>query len=209
MKELRPITYTNIREFPATDFRAYLRADGYSHSFLRYEKDGTIEYKEVTEKMLLGSMVDSLLTEPDRVRLDAANQHLFPAACEIASQVKALYGPIIAQFRAQVNYVGVMHCAGLSMNTKGRLDWLLPCFAVSDLKVTTAKNEDAMRALIKYMGYDNQLWHYCKMAGVTRGYIHAYSTTAKRCLRPLFVDCSGDTNEFWEGKVIKFGTVAA
>ncbi len=207
------IVHTNIREFPTADFRAYLSTPGYSHSYCKYEKDGVVEYKEATDKMRLGSLVDALLTEPDSIRIDQNNKHLFLQGQAIATAIKNDFGTMIKQFDPQVNYAATMSLTSpdgsplLSMPTKGRLDWRIKKKMVLDLKVTDAKSNEQMQALIKFMGYGNALWNYCKMEQVDTAYIIPFSVKLGKCLSPVFINCASNENEFWEGKIKRFDAV--
>ena len=274
-------------------FQEYLKLDGYSHSFLKYQKNGVAESKEATVNMQIGTMVDQILTEPAKVdmshelykeakqiahsltstygeminafkkqvsytgvfhyagfqlpvkgRLDFLipkhavvdlkvtwskdvlalieymqigtlvdqiltepakvdmSHELYKEAKQIAHSLTSTYGEMIAAFKKQVSYTGVFHYAGFQLPVKGRLDFLIPNHAVVDLKVTWSKD---VLALIEYMGYKNQLFAYCKMAGVKKGYIMIHSAPLNKT---TIVDIAiPDTNEFWQEQILNFGTV--
>lgn len=192
------IHYTNIQRHDNIPFTDYLRFEGYSHSYLKYEQNGEKAEIEVTKQMRLGSMVDAILTDPENV--DMSDEMYVPGR-DIARKIKQQFGNMFQHFDKQVSYTACVEYRGCKMKTTGRLDFLLAGHAVVDLKVTKAKD---VIALIEFMGYKNQLWHYCKYAGVSKGYIMIYSTTTKQTMI-VYVDCSQPVNEFWAGKILKLG----
>jgi hypothetical protein len=154
----------------------------------------------VSEKMKLGSMVDAFLTQPDEVDFKSP---WFNIGRQIAIRIKEDFGSIIKHLEPQISYTAELEFNGFTMPTTGRLDWLLRGQAVVDLKVTEATD---LKSLIKFMGYDNQMWNYGGLAGVNKSFILAYSTKLKKCL-PLIEIPRQDRNEFWESKILRFGTV--
>lgn len=193
------IIYKDIKSFKSEDFGAYLNAPGYSHSFLKQEVNGVVPEFNETENVRIGKMVDNIITgEP--VDMDS---DLYPYCRDIAKQITATYGGLIKQFQTQVNYSATACLNGFEMPVKGRLDFLLPGHAVIDLKVTKSMN---VHLLAKFMGYENQLWHYCKMAGVKTGFLMFYSIPLKKT-QLIQVDCSGNFNQFWADKILKFGKI--
>lgn len=192
------ITYTNIQRHDNIPFADYLKIGGYSHSFLKYEQNGEKAEIEVTKQMRLGSMVDAILTDPENV--DMSDEMYIPGR-DISRKIKAQFGQMFQHFEKQVSYTGTVEYKGFKMRTTGRLDFLLPKLAVVDLKVTKMKD---VHALIEFMGYKNQLWHYCRYAGVEKGYIMIYSMPLKQTFI-VSIDCSDKMNEFWAGKILKLG----
>ena len=65
------IEYKNIQQFQNVAFDKYLSMPGYSQSFLKREVNGVNPGMEVTDNMKLGSMVDAILTEPDKVDISS------------------------------------------------------------------------------------------------------------------------------------------
>jgi hypothetical protein len=195
------IQYTNIQRRLNIPFNEYQKFNGYSHSFLKSEINGVSPEFIASEKVKLGSLVDAILTQDDKV--DYADPQ-FNVAMKIAIEIKDKFGVMIKQFVPQVSYTAMASYGGLQMPITGRLDWELPKHAVIDLKVTGAKTDKEFATLIALMGYDNQLFNYCKMAGVTKGYLMPYSTSAKKCLSVVSVPIM-DRNIFWESKILKFG----
>lgn len=197
------ISTTNIQRHDDVPFTEYLRMPGNSHSFLRYEKNGEKAEIIATEKMKRGSMVDSILTDkPQDVDMSSP---LYEQAKQIAYSIRKNFGGMIDSMEKQVSFTAEMEHLDHKMIGKFRLDFLLPGYIVLDLKVTDAKPKQ-IPGLITHMGYDNQLWGYSKVAQVDRAFILAYSVPAKNVF--LFnVPVSSPTNEFWEGKILKFGTI--
>lgn len=197
------ISYNNTIRHENIPFEQYLKLGGFSHSFLKGQKNGISPFFKVTDKVRLGSLVDALLTQDDRFDFsDPLAQH----AIKIARNVKDTFGGMISLFKPQISYTSEMQLDAFKMKVTGRLDWELPKQAVIDLKVTGAKSDKEFAAYIEHMGYKNQLWHYAKMANVPKAYIIAYSVTSRKCLNVVSVPI-GDRNEFWENAVMEFGSV--
>ena len=194
------ISYSGIQQHTITDFQKYLAIPGYSFSFLKREQNGESPEFILTDKIELGKLVDDILTRGHR---DYAHR-LYPIAQDIAMFINGKWPQVIQSCDKQVAYTGTAEMNGFTMDVKGILDFLFPGFFVLDLKVTAAKLKD-IPALIQYMGYDNQLWNYGKLANVNKAYLLFYSTTSKCCCVHGFR--IGSRNEFWEGKILKFGRV--
>jgi hypothetical protein len=195
------ISYTNIKSYEGISFEDYLKLKGYSHSFLKSNLNGVKQYFNTTDKVRLGSLVDNILTEPSKADMTSS---LYPAAKAIAFQIKQLFGDLILSAQKQMSYTATMHMAGFNMDVTGRLDFLLPNFAVVDLKITNEKNVDG---IIEYMGYNNQLWHYSKMARVTKAFLLFYVVPLKQVV-VRSVDVTSDENGFWANKIIDFGSTS-
>lgn len=195
------IEYSNIRRYNDLDFDDYLEIPGMSFSYLKGERYGQAKEVPLTHKIRIGKMVDAILTEDGRI--DMADE-FYPIARSIAEKIKAKFGEFIVKFEKQISYSADAIYNGYKLSTKGRLDYLLPGMAVIDLKVTHVK-ADQVRPLIKFMQYDNQLWNYANMAQVKRKYIMIHSVPSKTT---EMVDMGVVTsyNEFWQGKIEKFGT---
>jgi len=197
------ITYSNTQRYENLPFEQYLKLDGYSHSFLKGQKNGITPYFKVTDKVRLGSLVDALLTQDDRFDF---SDPLAQKAISIARNIKDTFGGMIKLFKPQISYTSVASLGAFSLKVTGRLDWELPKHCIIDLKVTGAKSDKEFATYIEHMGYKNQLWHYAKMGGFNKAYIVAYSTPAKKCLNVVSIPV-GDRNEFWEQKILEFGSV--
>lgn len=195
------ITYSNIVRHDNMPAQDYFKLSGYSHSFLKREKSGVIEKFEPSQKMLVGSLVDQILTDPNNV---SAADPLYPKARTIAICIKSTFGYLIKRFKPQVSFTADVNYNGLTMPTTGRLDWLLERHAVIDLKFTSAKK---IEPIVEHFGYRNQIWNYAKMAQVNKGYIIAYSDAIGDCLPVFPVDVTADYNDFWAKSVMKFGSV--
>jgi hypothetical protein len=196
------ISVSNIVRIEGIPFQEYLQLPGYSHSFLKREVNGVAPDLETTDNMRLGSLVDAILTEPEKADMSS---HLYEAARAIAYEVKTKFAAALKLFLKQLSFTADMEMSGFIMPVKGRLDFLLPGHAVIDLKVTKMKD---IPALIEHMGYKNQLWHYCQMAQVKVAYLMIYCVPTKKVYL-IKLDCSSNTNFFWEEKILKFGKVAA
>jgi len=196
------ITYTNIQRYDNLEFEEYLKLPGFSHSFLKHAKNGIKSDITVTDKMRVGSMVDAILTEPHKANM--ANP-IYPYCKDIAFNVKEKFGTLIQHFQKQISYTATVQYNVFEMPTTGRLDFLLPGHAVIDLKITDSKD---IPALIEFMGYKNQGWHYCKLAGVNKFYLMVYCIPKKKTFLYEF-DCSDGYNTFWANKVMEYGSVAA
>jgi hypothetical protein len=196
------IQYTDIVRYDNLSFEDYLKLNGHSHSFLKANIQGVRKFIDVTDNMRVGSMVDAILTEPAKADMSS---ELYPHCKAIAFELKKMFGDVMMACKKQISYTANATFNGLSIPTTGRLDFLLENAAVIDLKITQSKDVDA---LIKYMGYENQVWHYSKMAKVSKAYLIMYSVPLKKVI-VKFIDASSDMNEFWVNKIIDFGMVPA
>lgn len=196
------ITYSNIQAYENIPFEDYLKLEGYSHSFLKSNVQGVKKYFDVTDKVRIGSLVDNILTEPAKADMTSP---LYPAAKAIAFEIKNIFGDMIQTAQKQMSYTATLELAGLSMKTTGRLDFLIPNFAVIDLKITNEKKVDA---LIEFMGYNNQLWHYSRLGGVKKAFLLFYVVPLKQVIVRA-VDVTNEENGFWINKIIDFGTAEA
>lgn len=194
------IEYYNIKRYDNVDFAEYLKMPGYSNSWLKQERNGVVSDFKMTDNIKRGSLVDSILTEPHKVDM---SHPLYSEARNIASTIKSTFGDLINSFQKQVSFTSDVRCGEFVMASKGRLDFLIENIAVIDLKCTQSKN---LKDVIYYMKYPEQMWHYCKMAKVDKAYLMMYSIPMKKT-EIIKVDCSSDTNDFWEGKIQKFGRV--
>jgi len=194
------IEYKDIKRYDNLDFSDYLKLKGYSHSFLKSEINGVTPEFKMTDKVMIGKLVDGILTDPASVEM---LNPLYPVAKSIAYKIKSCFGAEIEKFEKQVSYTANMVYNGFVMPTTGRLDFLIPKHAVVDLKVTHAPD---VYALIEHMGYKNHLFSYCKMAQVLRQYILIYSVP-KKFTYLIDLGYVGTSNEFWEQKILKFGNV--
>lgn len=192
------IEYKNIKRFDNLSFEDYMKLPGYSYSFLRSERNGIAPDIEVTNKMRLGSLVDGILTSPETVNM---SDDLYSNAKTIASEIKLAFGSCLIFFKTQVSYTGEAQFKDYKIITKGRLDFLLEKHALIDLKITESKG---IKALVDYMSYRNQIWHYCKLSNVKKAYLIIHSIPLKKS-QIIEVSIS-DYNDFWASKILKFGT---
>lgn len=194
------IIYSDRKRFDAVPFPDYLQMPGYSHSFMKLQRNGIAEDLAITENIRMGKLVDGILTSPGSVDI---TDPLYRHARDIAHDITRAFGPFIKQFISQISYTAKMEFNGFKMHSKGRLDWLIPAQAVIDLKVTKSRD---MRGLIEFMGYKNQLWHYCKLANVDKGFLMIHSIPLKKT-ELLKINCADSTNLFWADKIMQFGKV--
>lgn len=195
------ITYSNISTSNGIDFNDYLKYTGYSHSFLKGESFGIAKEVPMTDKIKVGKLVDAILTEPESIDKYDMLDILYPIAKEIAFKIRDQFGDLIKRFESQISFTADVEYEGFTMPTKGRMDYLLKDVAVIDLKVSFAKD---VKALIEFMKYENQLWHYCKAMNVTQAYLLIYSVPLKKT-QLIKIDVSQPVNEFWADKCLKFG----
>ena len=195
------ITYSNIKRYENLDFEDYLKLKGLSHSYLKYELNGEKKPIEVTNNMILGSYVDSILTGESK-SIDMLNP-IYSAAKNIAVKIDKTFGSCISSLKSQISYTCEMEHLGYKITATGRLDYLLENNAVIDLKVTQSKK---VYDLIKYMGYTNQLWHYSKMANVQLAYIMIHSVPLKETFM-ISLDVTSNSNDFFESKILKLGSL--
>lgn len=194
------LTYTNIIRHDNIPFEDYLKLKGFSNSFLKYQRNGIVPPKEITDNMKVGSLVDNILTEPGKANM---SDPFYPYCKKIAFNIKERFGDLINVFEKQVSFTAEISYENFIMPTTGRLDFGLPKIAVIDLKVTKSSIKQ-VPALIDFMGYKNQLWNYCKMYGVNNCYIMVHSIPDNKTeLYPY--DMSSDYNEFWANGVMQFG----
>lgn len=194
------IIYQNIVRYDNIDFKEYLKLNGQSHSGLKNNYTGVKEAITITDNIRIGSLVDGILTEPKSVNY---SDPLYQYAKSLAFELKNFFGDLISILKPQVSYTAEISLEQFMMKVKGRLDFLLEGIATLDIKITKSKDIDA---LIEFMGYKNQLWHYSKLAGTPKAYLIIYSIPLKKVIVKE-VDAQSDTNAFWENKIIDFGTV--
>ncbi len=199
------IIYNDCIELSTANFQEYLLAPGYSHSFLKSQKGGVTPSFNVTDKIMIGKIVDQILTDSGKVDY---GHPMFKKAAKIAEIIKQTFGFMLPKLRTQVAFTGTANYCSLSLQTKGILDYLLTKFAVIDLKVTAEKDVDK---LIEFMGYTNQLWHYARLVGVQNAFILIYSTHKDKQANPcrlIKIDVSVPVNEFWKNAILDFGYAA-
>jgi len=193
------ITFSDIQQHLSVPFEVYQKLPGLSTSFLKQEVGGVKPDFVMTDKVRVGSLVDSILTEPKKADMSSP---LYPYAKEIAFKLKQTFGDMMSSFIPQVSYTAIAEHQGFKMRVRGRLDYLLPKLAVIDLKVTYAKD---IPALIDFMRYKEQMFLYCQFAGVQKAYLLVYCVPKKTCT-VHFIDCSGSST-WWEEKIIAFGKI--
>lgn len=193
------IKFSNIKRFDDIPFEDYLKTPGYSHSFLKREINGSSPEFKMSDKVELGSLVDAILTQPDKVDIYSPQ---LKRAEKIAQKIlDSPFGALIPSFLSQPSYSLDMTYNGFIMPSKVRLDWGIPKVAPIDLKVTGESN---FKAIIEHMAYDNQLFIQAAALQAKDAYLLMYSSKTNECQliqRPL------NTGEFWKEKILKFGSV--
>lgn len=197
------VTYTNIQQHNGEDFGAYLLRPGYSHSFLKQQKGGETPYFNVTDNVTIGKIVDVILT--GNVTSEIYEHRMYGYCQQIASAIKSTFGTVLDASLKQAAFTADMNFGEFTMPSKGILDLLIPNHCVIDLKVTKSKD---IRALIKFMGYENQVWHYSRLCNVKKAYLMIYSIPLKKC-ELIEVDVSEPVNNFWGEAILNFGRVKA
>jgi len=193
--------YTAINKFDRLPFQDYLSLPGYSFSFLKRQRGGVVEPFAETNKMAFGTLVDALLTQPDRVP-EYADRATLAEARRAVVEIRKLLGLNLNLFEFQTSFTALVTGeTGFSMPVKGRTDIIIHD-SVIDLKVTEV-NESRLPHLIHHFGYDKQLFHYAKLAEVDDAYILFYLRKKRKCfLRKI--DTSRADN-FWECATLEFG----
>lgn len=198
------VVYRNCQRAQVASFEEYLSLPGKSHSSIKSDKGGYSAPFNVTKKVMIGKIIDQILTDSGKV--DYANEN-YPVARIIANRIKEKFAPVLAHLQTQVAFTGTMEYKGLTMPVKGILDYLLPKFCVLDLKYTEEQHVDK---LITYMGYPNQLWNYGKLASVNKSYIISFSAHKANQSNPcriIEIPIHQENNTFWENAVLNFGEV--
>lgn len=196
------ITCHSVQRIYNLDFSSYLLLPQYSHSYLKSEKNGHASFKAATPKMQIGSIVDAMLTGG----YADMNSELYPDAKKIAVVIERDFGWAISKIDKQVSMTGIMRLtlggATFELQIKGRPDYECRTMFIMDLKVT-AERLSKIDSNISFMGYPNQQFGYAKQADVKKSYLLIYSRKDKEAIvKPIAI---GDTNKWWEEKIIKFG----
>lgn len=198
------IIYENIKLLPPSDFSEYLAADGLSHSYLKHQVGGIVPEMNVTDNMKMGSLIDSMLTEPEKVDFTSP---FYRGARKIADKItSSQFGPLLNFFQKQLSFTAdasyIQNGIKWTIKTKGRLDYCMLGKVVLDLKFTKQKD---IRAVINFFGYDNQLWHYARLSKAKQAYILAYVEPLDK-VDLIAIDVSQTTNNFWSNHIVDFGT---
>jgi hypothetical protein len=192
------ITCTNIQRLESLDFENYKLLPQYNFSYLKMQRAGVAQQIKVTDKIILGKLVDDIRTNGN---VDMSHK-LYPHAKQIAAYLYDNFGNVLDYLTPQVSYTGTMEYNGFTLPVKGRPDFELKKRLIIDLKITHAKN---VEGVIKYMRYHDQLYGYGKLAQVPEAYILSYSVPLKQAKIYPVIPIT-DYNEFWADKIIKFGT---
>jgi hypothetical protein len=199
------LEYRNIVRYDDMPFDEYKKLGGRGFSNLKNSKDGIQKEFKMTDKILLGSIVDSIKT--GTVSNEEYKSHLFKPASSIAKKLDESFGSIFPLLQKQVSFSCDLFYEGFVMPTQGRLDFLLKNRCVIDLKVNnSAKSMEDCLKVIEWMGYKKQVFHYSNLAEVSKKYIMMYSTVVSDTF--LIPIVTGEDEEQWFiNKVIEFGEV--
>lgn len=190
------ITCKNIIRLPGLDFESYKLLPQYNFSYLKSERAGIAKPVTETPKIILGKLVDDILTDgkPDMLH------KLYPHAKKIAAFLDEKFGHVLPFLAKQVSFTGELYYNGFVLPVKGRPDFELLKSLIIDLKVTSARN---YQGVIDYMRYNDQQWLYAKLAQAKESYLLPYSIPLQQAdFIPVPLP---DYNEFWADKIIKFG----
>lgn len=210
------LSYVNVTRHDNTLFAEYLDWPEYSHSFLKYQKNGVVPPKEETVNMTFGKIVDAILC--NEVTGELYSHALYPHAMKQSEAITEKFGYAMQHMVKQPSYRGSLDYNGFRLPVKVRLDMQLGDILLFENKVTFsgianrhASQEAKIKsilAVIKYMGYDNQALHQLGMSGVKEGYIMIHSAPLnetflfKRLQDPNEVVASQD---WWKKQVAMFG----
>jgi hypothetical protein len=190
----------NIQRLDGLDFESYKILPQLNFSYLKNQRAGVAKQISQTPKIVLGKLVDDILTGG---KVDMLNK-LYPHAKKIAHFLQDKFGHVLPFLAKQVSFTGELHYNGIALPVKGRPDFELLKSLIIDLKVTHAKD---VRGVINYMRYEDQQWVYAKLAQVKEAYILSYSVPLQKAdIIPLQIN---DYNEFWADKILKFGKLSA
>lgn len=197
---MQVINCVNIRRLEGLDFESYKLLPQFNFSFLKGERAGIAKQIHETPKIILGRLVDDILTDG---KPDMLNK-LYPHAKKIAAFLIDKFGHIMPFLAKQVSFTGELHYNGMMLPVKGRPDFELLKSLTIDLKVTHAKD---VMGVINYMRYQEQQWLYAKLAQARDAYLLPYSVPLQSArILQLTV---GDYNDFWADKILKFGKLIA
>jgi len=195
------ILMQNVEILRNVDFSEYLKIKAYSNSFLKMEVGGVTPAFNPSDKVKIGSLVDSILTEPEKADISSP---FYKISCQISNYIVKEFGfELWESLESQLSWVGELNYKGLIMPIKGRLD-KFGLNRVWDLKITHEPIKN-INSLIKFLGYDNQMWLYAKAMKVDAAVLIFYSVKDKAIAYKV-IDCSGNDNPFFEEKTLKFGS---
>ncbi len=190
-------------------FDNYLESPGFSHSSIKMMRNGVQRDFITTDKVRIGKIVDDILTNP---KVNHEDNPLYNIARDIADKMIVEYGSLLKYAKYQSSYFGDMIDleSGLFIHIKGRPDCEFVKKIIIDYKVTDdAKNERDCHKLIEFMGYDNQLWNYGKLADADNHFLFIYSRKAKRTftIKRLTTNLDRDLAEnWWTNKILEHGS---
>lgn len=194
------LTVHNRTKHTDISFNDYLAIDAKSNSFFKQNVNGVMPEFTTTEKMALGSMVDTLLTNSTGSKIIDHASPLFPQAKRIADKIHKQFGHILDKCEKQVAYTADLHVDSFTLRCKTLIDFVLPNLATIELKVTEAKD---VNALIEFMGYDHQCFLERTLASVPKSYLLIHSTTTN--LTTMLDRACPDSQVWLIDKVYEYG----
>ncbi len=205
------IIYSKIEKWSSLSFEQYLQIDGHSHSSLKNQKDGIQKEFKITDKIIVGKLVDDIITNKSE-NIDITH-HLYKAAKDIAMCMKSELGEsLLKLLKFQLSYSAFMSFEEFKMRIKGRPDAELGQKAVIDFKVNNScKSIQDCIKLIEFMGYDNQVYNYKRLGRQENAFIFMYSTVVKKTffLKRLGSQLDMDLAEnWWINKIIENGLIS-
>lgn len=196
------IEFKETKTYQDMSFGDYLGLIGYSNSFFKFEKEGKVEPIKGSEKMAFGSLVDDLLTDPKAA--DLTNPRLDEAKGAAAKVIEFFTPEVYEGITKQLSMTSLMGNEREGyIPVKGRIDFLM-AGCVADLKCTEA-HYNQLPTLVKYMGYDKQVWFYSKMLGLDTNYgIILFYLVKSKVLVPQKVIFDGSQEAYFQSKFHKF-----
>ena len=168
------IQFTDLITHPQMPFEQYMEMPYKSHSWLKYNINGVMPFKDLTNKMALGKCVDAFITGESNIY--DFDSETISIARPIAAFLMAKFGVILDKSIKQAVCTGTATYKGIKMRIKTRIDFLIPKVCTIDLKVSGCTNFEEN---IQHMGYGNQVFIQTSLADVPRGWLLIYSTKTK------------------------------
>lgn len=204
------LEYSHITRHDNIPFAEYQTWQEYSHSFLKYQKRGILEPKEITDNIMFGAIVDAILC--NEVTPEMYANYMYTMALKHCATIIRKFDAVLKHSAKQVCYKGRITYNGFILPVKVRLDMQFRNNFLFENKITFSgcKNKRApdevkiksILDLIVYMGYDNQVFHQLKMSKVYKGYIMIHSVPLDETF--LFERNNFDTAQNWWIEQIKY-----
>lgn len=193
---MHTLTFTNQQNHGKPDFQEYLKAPGYSHSFLKNNINGTMPFVPTTDKMHFGTLVDAILCNTGA---DMSHPQ-YRIACKVAAHITN-HVPWLTSALSQQHMTATVNYVGLSLPIRSLPDFYVQGLATVDLKVSDIHSKNAAKH-IAHMQWENQVFMQRGCANVERGYVLLYCLKDKQI---VFTRVHGGIE--WMGDmVLNFGT---